>query len=62
MSKPSSAEFVNGFMWLTMLAASVVLQWDSDSLWMMIVVVLVCSTTSMGAVARSVRQGGRSAQ
>ena len=57
MRKPTAAEFANGFMWLTVLAASVVLLWDSDKLWFMIVVVLVCSTTSIGAVARIFRPG-----
>jgi hypothetical protein len=56
MRKPNSVEFTNGFMWLTMLAASVVLLWNSDRLWMMIVAVLVCGTTSIGAVARGCRQ------
>ena len=56
MRKPTSAEFTNGFMWLTILAASVVLLWDSDRLWMMIVAVLVCGTTSIGAVAKAFRQ------
>lgn len=56
MRKPTSAEFTNGFMWLTILAASVVLLWDSDRLWMMIVAVLVCATTSIGAVAKAFRQ------
>ena len=56
MRKPSAAEFTNGFMWLTVLAASVVLLWDSDRLWMMIVAILVCGTTSIGAIARAFRQ------
>ncbi len=66
MRKPTSAEFANGFMWLTILAASIVLLWDSDKLWMMIVAVLVCGTTSIGAVAKAFRkascQGGASAE
>ena len=56
MRKPTPAEFANGFMWLTVLAASIVLLWDSDRLWMMIVALLVCGTTSMGAVAQAFRQ------
>lgn len=56
MRKPTAVEFTNGFMWLTVLATSVVLLWDSDSLWFMVIAVLVCGTTSMGAVARAFRQ------
>ena len=56
MKTQTAAEFSNAFMWLTVLAASVVLLWDSDRLWMMIVIVLVCGTTSIGAVARGRRQ------
>jgi hypothetical protein len=56
MKKLNSVEFANAFMWLTVLAASVVLLWNSDELWMMVVAVLVCGTTSIGAVARGCRQ------
>lgn len=56
MRKPTAAEFANGFMWLTILAASVVILWDSDTLWFMLVAILVCGTTSIGAVARALRQ------
>lgn len=56
MRKPAPAEFANAFMWITILAASVVVLWDSDRLWMMIVAVLVCGTTSVGTVAAAFRQ------
>jgi hypothetical protein len=56
MRKPTPAEFTNAFMWITVLAASVVLLWNSDRLWMMIVAVLVCGSTSVGTVAAAFRQ------
>ena len=56
MRRPTSAEFANGFMWLTVLAASAVALWDSDRLWFMLVAILVCGSTSIGAVARAFRQ------
>ena len=56
MRKPTAVEFGNAFMWLTMLAATVVLLWDSDRLWMMIMVVLVCGFTSTGVVVRGCRE------
>ncbi len=52
MKKPTSVEFANAFMWLTVLAASITLFWDSDRLWMMVVAVLVCGWTSIGVVAK----------
>ncbi|MGD9145739.1 MAG: hypothetical protein PVI80_09275 [Anaerolineae bacterium] len=56
MRKPTSAEFANAFMWLTVLAASVVLLWGSDRFWMMVIVILASSWTSIGVVARGCRQ------
>jgi len=53
--KPTSVDLANAFMWLTLLAATVVLLWGSDSLWMMVIVVLVCGSTSIGVVARGCR-------
>jgi hypothetical protein len=58
MRKPTSVEFANAFMWLTVLAASVVLLWDSDRLWMMVIVVLVSGWTSIGVVARGCQPPG----
>jgi hypothetical protein len=58
MRKPTSVEFANAFMWLTVLAASVVLLWGSDRLWMMVIVVLVSGWTSIGVVARGCRPPG----
>lgn len=55
MRKPSSVEFANAFMWLTVLAASVVLLWGSDRLWMMVIVVLASGFTSIWVVARNCR-------
>jgi hypothetical protein len=55
MRKPTSVEFANAFMWLTVLAASVVLLWGSDKLWMMVIVVLASGWTSIGVVARGCR-------
>jgi hypothetical protein len=53
--KPTPTEFANAFMWLTALAATVVLLWDSDRLWMMVVAILACGFTSIGIVASSCR-------
>jgi hypothetical protein len=58
MRKPAPAEFANAFMWLTVLAASLVLFWGHDRLWMMVVAMLVCSMTSMQAIARGCRGPG----
>lgn len=55
MRKPTSVEFANAFMWLATLAATIVLLWDSDRLWMMIMVVLVSGFTSIGIVAKGCR-------
>jgi hypothetical protein len=55
MKRPTSVELANAFLWLTVLAASIVLLWDSDRLWMMIVAVLVCGWTSLGVVAKGCR-------
>jgi hypothetical protein len=56
MKRPTSVELANAFLWLTVLAASIVLLWDSDRLWMMIVAVLVCGWTSLGVVAKGCRR------
>lgn len=58
MRKPVPAEFANAFMWLTVLAASFVLFWGHDKLWMMFAAVLVCSLTSMQVVARGCQGAG----
>ena len=55
MRKPTSTEFANAFMWLTVLAASIVLLWDSNRLWMMVVAILACGFTSIGIVANRCR-------
>ena len=52
MRKPTAVEFANAFLWLTVLAASMVLFWGSDRLWMMIVAVLTCGFTSVSVVAK----------
>ena len=57
MRKPTSVEFANAFLWLTVLAVAVILFWDSDRLWMMVVAVVVSGWTSMGLVAKGC-QGG----
>ena len=56
MRRPTSVELANAFMWLTMLAATVVLLWDSDRLWIMIMVVLISGSTSIGVVAKGCRE------
>ena len=56
MRKPTATEFANAFMWLTVLAAAIVLLWDSDSLWMMVVAILACGFTSVRVVANGCRR------
>ena len=58
MRKPTSVEFANAFMWLTVLAASLVLLWGSDRLWMMVVAILVCGSTSISVVSRGCSEAG----
>jgi fatty acid desaturase len=53
MRKPTLVEFANGFLWLAVLAGSIILFWGSDRLWMMVVIVLANGFASMGVVARS---------
>lgn len=57
MRKPTAVEFANAFMWLTVLTTALILFWNSDRLWMMVVAVLVGGWTSMGLVAKSCRRG-----
>ena len=53
MKKPTTVELTNAFLWLAVLAGSIILFWGSDRLWMMIVIVLANGFASMGVVARS---------
>ena len=57
MRKPTPTEIGNAFMWLTVLATALILFWDSDRLWMMVVAVGVGGWTSMGLVAKVCRGG-----
>lgn len=57
MRKPTPVEFANAFLWLTVLAVAIILFWDSDRLWMMVMAVVVSGWTSMGLVAKSCRGG-----
>jgi hypothetical protein len=52
MRKPTAVEYANAFLWLTVLAASMVLFWGSDRLWMMVVAVLTCGFMSVEVVAK----------
>jgi hypothetical protein len=56
MRRPNSIEFANAFLWLTVLAASVILYWGSDRLWMLVVAVLVSGCASVRVVAEGQRQ------
>jgi hypothetical protein len=57
MRKPTSVEFANAFMWLTVLATALILFWNSDRLWMMVVAVVVGGWTSIGLFARTCQKG-----
>lgn len=56
MRRPTPAEFANAFLWLAVLAASIIVLWDSDKLWVMIVAILGCGWASIGLFARSCRR------
>jgi len=58
MRKPTPVELANAFLWLTVLAAAIILFWNSDRLWMMVVAILASGWTSMGLFAKSC-QGGK---
>ena len=56
MRRPTSEEFSNAFLWLAVLAGSIILFWGSDRLWMMIVIVLANGFASMGIVTKGGQQ------
>jgi hypothetical protein len=56
MRMPRATEWANGFMWLAVLTASVILLWGTDYLWLMVIVVLGCASGSMMAVSAACRR------
>lgn len=50
-------DFAHAFLWLTTLAAAVILFWGSDRLWMMVVILLASGWTSIRLVARRCHGG-----
>ena len=56
MRKPTPEELANAFLWLAVLAASIILLWASDKLWMMVVAILGCGWASTGLFARHCRR------
>ena len=52
-----AADFAHAFLWLTTLAAAIILFWDSDRLWMMVVILLSSGWTSIRLVARRCHGG-----
>ncbi len=52
MRKPTPEELANVFLWLAVLAASIILLWDSERLWMMVVAILGCGWASIGLFAK----------
>ena len=57
MRKPTVVELANAFLWLTVLAAAIILFWESDRLWMMIMAILASGWASTGLVVRNCREG-----
>jgi hypothetical protein len=52
MREFDATDFAQAFLWLTTLAAAIILFWGSDRLWMMVVVLLVSGWTSVTLVRR----------
>jgi hypothetical protein len=52
-----ATDFAHAFLWLTTLAAAIILFWGSDRLWMLVVILLASRWTSIRLVARR-RHGG----
>jgi hypothetical protein len=58
MRKPSAAEMANAFLWLAVLAATLILFWGSERVWVLVVGILGCGWASVGIVARGCRGSG----
>jgi hypothetical protein len=57
MKELDATVFAHAFLWLTTLAAAIILFWGSDRLWMMVVILLASGWTSIGLVRRCCRRG-----
>ena len=57
MRKFDAIDFAHAFLWLTTLAAAMILFWGSDRLWMMVVILLASGWTSIRLVSRRCRGG-----
>ena len=57
MRKFDAIDFAHAFLWLTTLAAAIILFWGSDRLWMMVVILLASGWTSITLVSRRCREG-----
>lgn len=57
MKKLDATVFAQAFLWLTTLAAAVILFWGADKLWMMVVVLLASGWTSVGLARRRCCRG-----
>ena len=57
MRKLDAIDFAHAFLWLTTLAAAIILFWGSDRLWMMVVILLASGWTSVRLVGRRCREG-----
>lgn len=57
MRKLDAIDFAHAFLWLTTLAAAIILFWGSDRLWMMVVILLASGWTSVRLVGRRCRGG-----
>ena len=52
MKELDATVFAQAFLWLTTLAAALILFWGADRLWMMVVILLASGWTSIGLARR----------
>ena len=57
MKELDAMVLAQAFLWLTTLAAAMILFWGSDRLWMMAVILLASGWTSVGIVRRRCHRG-----
>lgn len=52
-----ATDFAHAFLWLTTLAAAIILFWGCDKLWVMVVILLTSGWTSIRLVSRLRHEG-----
>jgi hypothetical protein len=57
MKELDATVFAQAFLWLTTLAAAIILFWGADRLWMMVVILLASGWTSISLVRKRCRRG-----